>query len=339
MKEQTISDELKYKFFRNQCTPEEHALVLQWMKSVSSKDKADFMDEHTGLIASGEINSYPQADLAFKQVEQKIHTRKIAQTRKLLYRRTMQVAATLILLITGYYSYMLFKATPVETSPVTDEIAIKEQKTEYGQQSNIKLSDGTQIKLNAGTKITYPEMFANGKRELSLQGQAFFNVARDPERPFVINTGSLQVTVLGTSFDVNSFESDNTVSVTVLSGNVRVSIDNQDESVILGKNEQLVYNKKMNSYFKHPVNAGESIAWVQGILRFNNAPLTDVFRKLERWYNVDIHVSGNIEADCTVSGRHKNEGLESVLDALKFSHGVQYTYTDSEVEINKIKCE
>ncbi len=339
MKDNFISNELKYKFFQNHCTPEEHSRVLQWMKSVSTKDKADFMDEHAELVASGKINSNKQIGLTFKQIEQKIKIDKAARTRKLLFRRSMQVAATILLLITGYYSFLLLQTTPEKTTSVTNEIAIMEQKTKYGQQSNIKLSDGTQVKLNAGTKITFPEMFANNERELALQGQAYFDVARDTQRPFIINTGNLKITVLGTSFDVNSFESDNKVRVTVLSGNVRVSIDNQDESVILGKNEQLVYNKKMNSYFKQPVDAQKSIAWIQGILRFEDAPLADVFRQLERWYNVEIHLEKNLKVDCTVSGQHKNEGLKSVLDALQFSHGVKYKYDGKQVLINGINCE
>lgn len=339
MKDQRISNELKYKFFHNQCTPEEHSRVLEWMKSVSTKDKADFMDEHAGLIASGEVKTNLKTDLAFKKLEQKIKRDKVARARHLIFRRSLQVAATILLMVTGYYSFIIFNSNQADQSSVVAEVAIREHQIGYGRQANIKLNDGTQVKLNAGTKITYPEKFSNDERELALQGQAFFDVARDAERPFIINTGNLKITVLGTSFDVNSFESDNKVRVTVLSGNVRVSIDNQDESVILGKNEQLVYNKKMNSYFKQPVDAQKSIAWIQGILRFEDAPLADVFRQLERWYNVEIHFENNLKVDCTVSGQHKNEGLKSVLDALQFSHGVKYKYDGKQVLINGINCE
>ena len=339
MKDQRISDELKHKFFCNQCTSEEHSQALQWMKSASSKEKSAFMDEHAGFIASGELKSNLQTDLAFEQVEQKMKTVKMAKRYKLVFRRAMQVAAAIVLLIAGFYSYMMF-STDSEKIPVADvQVTFMEHKAEYGQQSNVRLSDGSQVKLNAGTKITYPEKFSSGKREIAIRGQAFFDVARDPERPFIINTGKLQVTVLGTSFDVNSFEDDNMSSITVMSGKVRVSIDGRTETILLSKNEQLVYNKETISYYKQSVSAQETIAWIKGILRFEDAPLTDVFRQLERWYNVEIRLSGNVEPVCTVSGQHKNEGLTSVLDALKFSHGVQYTYVDDNVVINKIDCE
>lgn len=339
MKHQNISSELKNKFFHNKCTREEHKQVLQWMKTASSKELSEFMGEQTQMLQSNGIEENTHTDIAFEQIENKIQFISMTKTRRITLRFVAGVAASFIILVACYYSYSTFKNVNEEQIFVQPEAQLIESLTEYGKQSNLKLSDGSIVKLNAGTKLVYPEKFIGNKRELKLHGQAFFDVARNENAPFIINTTDMQITVLGTSFDIKSFDEDNISKVTVLSGTVKVVLTGQNDSIVLSANDQLVYDAVQKAYKTRVVDAKETIAWINGVLKFDDSPLTDVFSQMQRWYNVEINFSKGVDLNCTVSGRHKNEGLKTVLEALQFSLGLQFEYDNDTVLITKINCD
>ena len=338
MKNSEIPRDLVYKFFRNQCTVQEHEKIMRWMKSASATDISDLLEQHIDVIRDGDIEYNVETRLTFEQVERKINVKKRSEQHKLIIRRFMQMAAAILLVMATYYTLEFVSTKPDEVKPAITKATIIESRSAYGEQANLKLSDGTQVKLNAGTELSYPTDFSPVRRELTLHGQAFFEVARDTSRPFVINTGNLQVTVLGTIFDVKSFSEDNLSLVTVLKGKVKVRIKSTDNVIVLTPNEQIIFDSRNNSYKKQVIDAKKSIAWINRILRFDRTPLIDVFKQMERWYNVKIIVPDSLNLNCTVSGQHKNEGLRSVLEALQYSHGLKFQYINGNVLIKGVSC-
>ncbi len=171
---------------------------------------------------------------------------------------------------------------------------------------------------------------------MQLEGQAYFDVERDETRPFLISTQGLTVEVLGTSFDVKAYAQDPHITVTVESGKVKVFHPaNPDQAYILTKNQQLIWDKGSSAFAIAEVDAGEKLAWRYGVLHFNRTPVAEVERLLERWYNVDVVISDASIYSRNITGTHKNESLESVLEALSFALNAQYKKEGNTVEISQ----
>ncbi|MBL7737365.1 MAG: FecR family protein [Chitinophagaceae bacterium] len=157
-------------------------------------------------------------------------------------------------------------------------------RTLNGGQYKLKLADGTKVWLNAASSITYPTSFQGNTREVSITGEAYFEVARDSARPFKVKTYMEEVTVLGTAFNVNSYRDEKNVKISLLHGAVRINNARLEpgESYINGK--------------IGPANLSQDLAWKNGVFNFHQVKLPDAMRQIARWYDVDIHYKGNVES-------------------------------------------
>ncbi len=299
------------------------------------KDLLDRLVNETNLKNSQEPDvSHIQREITGTILKRLKKQRRINASRSLL-----KYAAAILVMVVSYFSYSYIKSDSKKTINTAAPVKLVEYYSEYGQQSNLILGDGSKIKLNAGTKLSYPEKFTGNQRKLFLEGQAFFDVSSDTTKPFVISTGNIEVKVLGTSFEIKAYKDDDIATVTVLSGKVKVAINGKEGNIILGPDDRMVYEMVNNEYKIQRVDAGESIAWVNGVLLFEESILEDVFRQMERWYDLKIIVLEGINSNCTVSGRHKNQGYQIVLEGLAYTHGLEYQIKNDTVFITKINCE
>ena len=195
----------------------------------------------------------------------------------------------------------------------------------YGKKQKIKLSDGTEVTLNSGTEFRFPEKFSADTREVYLKGEAFFNVARDESKPFIIHSGEVNTTVLGTSFNVNAFPEEENIRVTVLSGKVKVSKSNGTDSVFLTPNQAALYNKSQKYLSEHQIEANAVALWKDNILNFNNQSLEEIATIMERWYDVKIEFDNDDLRNCYYAGKHENPNLHAVLRALCYTTNIKYT--------------
>lgn len=197
--------------------------------------------------------------------------------------------------------------------------------TPKGRMFRMNLEDGSFVHLNAVSSITYPEHFESSERNVEVKGEAFFNIKRDEQRPFLIDVKDYQVEVLGTSFDVQAYEDENDFSVTVASGSVRVNLDKSgDNTVVLEKNQKLTYNPKTNLTEITEVDVESELSWRQGILHFDSTPMTKVELMLERWYGIDLVIADADIYKKTLTGTHHNENIKSVIEALTYATGTNY---------------
>jgi len=186
--------------------------------------------------------------------------------------------------------------------------------TAWGQQENIVLPDGSKVTLNVGSSISFPEQFDKSKRNVKLSGEAFFEVVKNKEAPFIIHTDEVTTTVLGTSFNINTKDKEH-ITVTVATGKVRVGTKNTTE-VILTPKQQARYNIATQSISTKKVNLNQYLDWKEGVLQFENVTLDEAAKILERWYNVNIKVLNDDIANCRFSGKFNNETLPTVLESL-----------------------
>jgi transmembrane sensor len=158
--------------------------------------------------------------------------------------------------------------------------------TPRGRQYKLELSDGTKVWLNASSSITFPTSFAVNERKVSIKGEVYFEVAKDKNRPFTVSVKDVEVKVLGTHFNINSYDDESEINTTLLEGSVLVG--KKDKKVLLKPGQQAEIKNTGAVAVKQLNNFDEVMAWKKGMFYFNNASLETVLRQLSRWYDVDI---------------------------------------------------
>lgn len=245
-------------------------------------------------------------------------------------------AASFLLIATvGFLTYYLpaFREKPTGTNYITKEVP-------RGQKTTIQLPDGSLVKLNALSSLKFPENFNERLREVYLTGEAFFEVKRNTERPFVVKSGSLQTTVLGTSFNVRAYPDEAQIAVTVATGKVGVQNADTTLSQILLPADQAVYDMASSTLHKRKADLEKCLAWRDGVIRLEDITMKQAADILEKWFDVNIIFTSTKTAQCNVNGIYENESLENILESLSFINGLQYEFTNAKtIEITGGRCE
>lgn len=173
-----------------------------------------------------------------------------------------------------------------------------------GEEYELELTDGTKVWLNSESVLKYPVHFSAKNRRVELKGEAYFEVAHNAKKPFLVNTHEMNIEVLGTSFNVSAYADDESVHATLLEGKVKVHNNVGDiKEKILQPNQQFIYNKIENQVAVNQVNAGFYSAWKDGAFTFDDEPLTTIMRKLERWYDIRVFFQGQNVQNLRFSGK------------------------------------
>ncbi len=192
--------------------------------------------------------------------------------------------------------------------------------TPRGRQFNVVLPDGTGVWLNAASSLTYPTAFAGGERSVSITGEAYFEVARDPAKPFKVKINqAMEIEVLGTHFNVSAYQDEEVIKTTLLEGTVNVR--KGPENVRLHPEEQYkVNNSDGAARLIRDVDVDAVVAWKNGIFQFDHSDIRTVMRQLARWYDVEVSYQGNIAERELGGSISRNVNLSNVLQALEAIH-------------------
>ena len=300
----------------------------QVLKDIPDSDNHEILNELSSDIWEESGSQQPSTDIEHKQYKREAHQllMRIEHKKKSWFQRiaiaTASVAAVICIVISG----IQYLETIHE-----QEINYLDASTSYGERKEVLLPDGTQLILNSCSHIRYPEKFMGEERTIELVGEGYFKVYRNEEQPFIIKTPRFNVRVLGTCFNIKSYSSDEIVSVDVESG--KVQVDLPEAMMRLHANEQIVINTISGEYSKrledHPV-----AIWKKGGLRFNNTPIRDVAKELERIYNCHITFAEG-QFNNLISGEHENESLEAVLQSIKYTSGIRYKKKGNDILLYK----
>lgn len=267
--------------------------------------------------------------------------------KRVLWGSSIMAAALLI--------FFLIFSRGTDTTTGSAKIAESEVRTKNGSRSQITLPDGTQVWLNSDSKLVYDnDNFAKGIREVSLTGEAYFDVVKNPARPFIIHTQKINIKVLGTAFNVKAYPEDKQTETSLIRGSIEVTIKNRpNDKIILSPNEKLivenneVVNRKtkaipvagrteliadtvppqvsVNKLIYNPSdNSIVETAWVNNRLVFRDESFEEVALKMERWYNAEIEIQGEELKQLRLNGIFMNETVSQALDALKISFSFKY---------------
>lgn len=239
--------------------------------------------------------------------------------------RNYSVAASVALFIACCSLSIIIFNRPTPASELWYTASIGRQNMD-----SIMFSDGSYAIVNAGTKITYPKEFAKDKRIIHLSGQAFFNIAPDVNRPFIVETKTINITALGTSFEVYSYDSDNTVETTLLTGKVKV-VTNQaknDEHILL-PNQKMSYSKITHESTIEKVDANDYVAWRESKkLVFRNEKLSMIIPRLEKWYGQKIVCPEDIANHYRFTFSINHESLDLILSIMSKQTDLSFSKSD-----------
>lgn len=243
------------------------------------------------------------------------------------YRLWLGIAASLLFLF-GIASFVLMSRTSMLEKTVTESIAPN------GQKSQLVLADGTKVYLNSGTILRYDNRFGKQNRKIELAGEAYFEVTRNEKIPFIIYTSDVEVRVLGTKFNVMAYPDEPSIETTVTEGTVNVKERSGDQSLIITANQKASYTKTKKTLISRVVNPVTFTSWKENILYFDNENFENVISKLERWYDVSIHLEGKDSIDDRFTLTVKNESLKEVLDLISLTTPLRYKIQDDDVTIS-----
>jgi ferric-dicitrate binding protein FerR (iron transport regulator) len=220
------------------------------------------------------------------------------------------------------------------STPIYNELTIP-----YGKTFKLVLSDGTTIHLNAGSSIKYPVKFIEGaQREVFLKGEAFFDVVKNVNQPFVVNVNELNVRVLGTKFNVSSYPEDKNINTVLVEGSVALhekgDAYNASTAFLLEPGYKGEWNPDSKATIVAKVDTNEYTGWVEGRMIFRNTPFKIIRKKLERHYNVSIINNNEILEEKTYNAVFDVESIEQVLRTLNEIYSIEYIIDQNEIVIN-----
>ena len=245
---------------------------------------------------------------------------------KILWQLYSRVAAVLLLPVLLFSVYYYFSSLTKDTATPWAEVH-----SPYGARTLFSLPDGSIGWLNSGSIIRYPVRF-DSERTVTLNGEAYFDVVKNPDSPFIVDANQVKIKVLGTSFNVVSYDCDSISEVVVASGKVEVSSAGQLLASKLLPSERLVVNRSKNRFFKSTVDIQNYTSWKAGKLIFLNDNLDEVVRKVSRFYNVDFDVKENVNRKELFRAILEEESLEEVLRYMKLTMSVDYTILERKQE-------
>ncbi len=244
----------------------------------------------------------------------------------------IQVAASIILLIGLLFGgYLIGKHTNNNTTNIVRVEA------PMGSRSKTYLPDGTLVWLNAGSSLSYNNKFGKRERRVQLNGEAYFEVAKNKHKPFYVMTKDINVKVLGTKFDFSNYEDEEFIKVSLLEGHVQItSPSTKDKLLDLYPDQQMVYSKTEDKIIKESVESKNYKVWTNGYLFFDEEWLTEISRKLERSYNVNITIADDSLRHLRFYGNFKQneQTIEDVLNALSSTDKLKYNIDGKNITLS-----
>ena len=289
----------------------------------------------TGLELAGKIRGKSTNSFLLQKIDKEKNwkyindqTRIKTGVRRLWIEISKYAAIFILALVIGVFANQIISDS--------SSVSLNKLELDWGQMSKMTLSDGTQVWLNAGSILEYPSSFNKKSRNVFLNGEAQFKVAQNSKVPFFVKTKSGNIRVHGTTFNVAAYDEDPDFTVTLIEG--KVSVENEDGDVLatLKPADQLKLNKIDGKCRLNEVNTDYYSNWIEGKILLDNAKLSEIAIKLQRWYNVDIQMNGDV-GDLQISGTiSKGKPLDLFLKILERMYGVKYEIHTNENKRDEI---
>ncbi len=315
------------KYFEGDITAEERKLLFSLIQTDKKlRDDYSYMQNLHALSSwlpreNDELHAVAKL-AAFKQT----HCRKKRYSMHFL-KHVIGYAAAICIAIASTYLVMN------DQKPEEETITYEEFSTPSGQRAMVKLHDGTTVWLNARSTLRYPNHFANGERKVELDGEAFFDVEHDVQKPFIVSTEKLDIKVLGTKFNVFAYKGREEFNTALLEGSVKIyEPESEDKALYISPNE--CAELKDNRLVKYPMGNRDFLLWKEGIYAFDDVPFEEIIKKFELYYDIVITVRNDKLMKYKFSGKFRQrDGVENALRTLRKVYYFNYVKDEEKNEI------
>lgn len=317
------------KYLQGKTSEEENRQLLLWIQQSPENKKQlfaekDIWDTYGFHSDQKKYAASSELELLKKRIEEK----KAGKTISL--NRILQMAVILLITFGLGWSVQFISFTGNQQ---TAEVRMQEIFVPKGQVNQVFLADGTRIWINSETKLITPSVFAANERVVKLNGEAFFEVAKDKKRPFKVEVNGQQVEVLGTTFNVRAYDNSDKIETTLETGQIQLHIGKQ--TTLLKPGEQSLFDKTSKQLIISKVDPGTFSSWKDGRYEFQNEDLIEVFKVIERWYDVKITADEAYFKGMHFSGVIKrNKDAEHFFELLNLSVPIRYEINSDKIRIS-----
>lgn len=333
------------KFFKNNCSPEEVERVLDWLETPEGQNyldesiREDFddlkKDEDLDSEMEFEFHSVLNSDKIFLQIMNRINKSGFWKpARKSSFSPLFQLAATILIIVSGFFFYLTYQANLTDSPDGNIEIV-----TNDFEQRAITLLDGTKITLNSRSTIRIGESYNQKERRVELMGEAFFEVASISDRPFIIVLDGSLVEVIGTSFNVRSDLNSSSIEVAVTEGTVAFSgiEHDEDSKVLLGEGDYALWDRDIGEMQIEQFGAKNYVAWLSNEFQFNDMSLQQVCIQLDRFYELKCRFDEPSISKERLTAKFIASDLNNTLSVIGLSLNLNYSHSNNEVLWERIK--
>jgi ferric-dicitrate binding protein FerR (iron transport regulator) len=330
MNDQTTDiNEIIIRYLDESATLEEKQLLLQWLKA-SDKNRAEFNGTRDlWLSCDAALSGETELNAALNRLRFRILNpcTPVRQPKILIGWRQ---AAAIILVLLGM-SYRFAIRPPVSVEKET--CILNRLITAGNSKGKFILPDSTVVWLNANSKLTCPEKFDDDRRLVQLEGEGYFEVAGNKNKPFVVQSGDLAIEALGTAFDISCYPFRHTTEVVLLNGSVKIASNRFDRDVIIKPDQMLEYRHDRKTARVQGTKAHLHVDWIKDRLVFDNTRLSDIMISLEGWYNVSIQCPASFAEKTRLSFTVRNETVNEILKAISLIIPVRYSIAENVVTV------
>ncbi|HEX6983478.1 MAG TPA: FecR domain-containing protein [Balneolaceae bacterium] len=318
------------KYFRDQCSEDELEQVLSWFQTDEGQEylEQDINQQNEQLIKNSDLHLYPEieSEALFNRIQ-------LSKKNKLQRRSWFFIRVASILLVATMLSSLLYWSGITTFEKQSSQPTFVTYVTEAGQQNILRLADGTVIRLNEESTLVVPTELKNGKRNVRLKGEAYFEVAEDPEHPFVVKTEGSIIKVLGTKFNVRTGSITGNVRVAVVEGKVALKSKGavNAASALLTRNYVGTLQLSDRQITIEKVNAKNYLSWIHNRLVFSGESLAQVSHQLEHLYNIKIHFKNERLKQLKLTADIEETNLQEVLTIISNTFEINFTLKGDKV--------
>lgn len=328
-------------FFKGNMSQSEAVKFSDWLESVEGKQFLDSKFQSTW--EKEDRDEYPEwdRDLLLEKInvgksESKAtpsHERDSYVNSRNGNSSWYRIAAILIIILA--VPFVFYKLNSSDSMSVESSVALKiiTRNNPAGVKSKFQLPDGSLVSLNSESTITFSEDFAVN-RSIELIGEAYFSVAKDSLHPFIVESKGVSTEALGTIFNIKAYEDESSVEVLLVEGKVQVENLKTSEAMLLTPGEKASVQKSDGELIRSKGNVVLDTQWRVGVLEFSNIYFAEIFKRLERWYGVEIEVTGQMTSAKGFGKFKEGETLENVLNVLSYSNDFKYQIDNHKVYVD-----
>ena len=324
------------KFLNNSCTNAELNEVIQWANEDALKEdnkKWAFDDWNSSQLDEDFVED-EKFNILFDKIQHKIdinfRKNKVSNYKTsnfYLFTWLTRAAAILLIPVLTFLFYTISQNNSYLASSSNLTVDSLEITAPIGSRTMVQLSDGSKVYLNYGSKLKYPQNFIGDARAVILSGEGYFDVTHNPEKPFIVITEKLKIKALGTVFNVQAYPQEGNISTTLVDGKVaieqKVANGNSKSIGTMVPGQHITYNTSTNLILSTQGNIDKYTAWKDGIIVFEDTPITQVADRLNKMFNVEIEVSNNVK-DYIYTVTLVDEPLFQILDLMVIATPIRY---------------